>query len=76
MATIRGALGNDEREGTGQQRDGRGVLWGDDILNGLDEDGRFDGDGDDDGPNGRPGPELPDAFLVASPHSLAPMLFT
>jgi hypothetical protein len=69
MAVIRGALGDDEREGTGP-RDGRGVLWDDDILNGLDENGRFDGGGDDDGPDGFPRPELPDAFLVASPHSL------
>jgi hypothetical protein len=70
MAVIRGALRDDEREGTGQ-RDGRGgVLWGDDILTGLDEDGRAAGDGDEDGPDGFPGAGLPDAFLVASPHSL------
>ncbi len=42
MAVIRGALGDDERGGTGQ-RDGRGVLWDDDILNGLDEDDRGGG---------------------------------
>ena len=69
MAVISGTLGDDERADTGP-RDGRSVLWGDDILNGLNEDDRFDGDGDDDGPDGLPGAELPDAFLVASPHSL------